>query len=377
MYEIPDPLVAVCAAFVVAQALTICALLGARPLDRVAHRWLLLALVAAGLTSMGDLLLHLHLDALRRWLDPLASASLLAVGPGLWLYTTALTSRPPAYQPGWRRAGPHLVPAASLFALLLVEAVAAAPPPAGAMRTQAELWSLLPVAGQMGAYLVAIVRRVLRLRSALREEYSDVSQRSLQWLVVVAGLFAGVVAVWVGTWWAPVGLSNLLSNLLIGAAVAVSGVFGLRQRNVFARLYPQAPEVEQPPAPYAKASLQDTQAQAIGGRLDAVIREDKPYLECDLTLAELAGRIQATPHQLSQYLSQHRRLSFYDYINGLRVDAVKATLERPQSHGRPILEIALECGFGSKSTFNAVFRRATGMTPGAYRGSARSAQATV
>ena len=60
-------------------------------------------------------------------------------------------------------------------------------------------------------------------------------------------------------------------------------------------------------------------------------------------------------------------MSFYDYVNGLRVEAVKATLARPQSNGRSVLDIALECGFGSKSTFNAAFRKATGMAPSAYR----------
>jgi AraC-like DNA-binding protein len=66
-------------------------------------------------------------------------------------------------------------------------------------------------------------------------------------------------------------------------------------------------------------------------------------------------------------LSTRLGLSFFDYINGLRVEAVKATLARPQSVGRPLLEIALECGFGSKSAFNEAFKRATGMSPSMYR----------
>ena len=53
----------------------------------------------------------------------------------------------------------------------------------------------------------------------------------------------------------------------------------------------------------------------------------------------------------------------------LRIDAVKATLARPQSARRSLLEIALECGFGSKSTFNAVFKKSTGLSPTAYRAS--------
>ena len=94
---------------------------------------------------------------------------------------------------------------------------------------------------------------------------------------------------------------------------------------------------------------------------------DKPFLENDLTLADLARRVDATPHQLSQLFSQHLQETFFDHINRHRVDAVKATLARPQAAGRPLLEIALECGFGSKSAFNDAFRRRTGMNPSEYR----------
>src|SRR5690349_14166207 len=120
--QIPDPLVAVCASFVVAQAATISVWLALRPADRAAHRWLLLALAAAGLTSAGDVALHLHAWSLARWLDPLAGAALLVLGPAMWLYTRALTAREPGAggRPG---AWPHFVPAAALLLLLMADAV--------------------------------------------------------------------------------------------------------------------------------------------------------------------------------------------------------------------------------------------------------------
>ena len=121
--------------------------------------------------------------------------------------------------------------------------------------------------------------------------------------------------------------------------------------------------------PYQKAALTPAQVLAIEAGLRQAMECDKRYLESDLTLAQLAQALAVSPHQLSQFLSQHLRLSFYDYVNGLRIDAVKATLARPQSARRSLLEIALECGFGSKSTFNAVFKKSTGLSPTAYRAS--------
>ena len=118
---------------------------------------------------------------------------------------------------------------------------------------------------------------------------------------------------------------------------------------------------------YARSALADDTAQALRTRLQHVMDSDQPFLENDLTLADLAQRVGATPHQLSQLFSQHLGETFFDFINRHRVDAVRLTLSRPQAAGRPLLEIALECGFGSKSTFNDTFRRLTGMSPGAYR----------
>ena len=134
-------------------------------------------------------------------------------------------------------------------------------------------------------------------------------------------------------------------------------------------LQPSPVPGEAPAAPYRKAVLTPAQVLAMEEGLRQAMECDKLYLESDLTLAQLAQALAVSPHRLSQFLSQYLGLSFYDYVNGLRIDAVKATLARPQSARRSLLEIALECGFGSKSTFNAVFKKSTGLSPTAYRAS--------
>ncbi|WP_164078261.1 helix-turn-helix domain-containing protein [Alteromonas facilis] len=55
--------------------------------------------------------------------------------------------------------------------------------------------------------------------------------------------------------------------------------------------------------------------------------------------------------------------NFNDYINGLRVNAVKAQLIANTDKRGAILDEALECGFNSKSAFNHAFKKFENMTP--------------
>jgi AraC-like DNA-binding protein len=394
-----DLAVAVLAAVVVGQATMSAVLLTPRRAGVPMHRWLLLFLLSVALVSAGDLVEHLRGQAALWWLLPFASAALLLVGPALWLYTLEVTRPAGAPRaPGWRRTL-HLVPAVLLAVLLALDAAGeraaeqAAAFDGAAHRSPGELVLLVPVALQLSAYLVAVIRRVRRTRQALKQGYSTLDGRTLAWMQATALLLGAVVLCWLWSWRFTLATSNLLTNGLSAVVLLVVGRAGVGQRNVFARLQrvpraeheaapaadaepagappaeADAPPADEPPTPkYARAALGAQTQQRLAAELQRVMALDKPYLENDLTLADLAQRIGATPHQLSQLLSQHLGETFFDFVNRHRVEAVKATLARPQSARRPLLEVALECGFGSKSTFNQAFRKATGMSPSEYRG---------
>jgi AraC-like DNA-binding protein len=71
------------------------------------------------------------------------------------------------------------------------------------------------------------------------------------------------------------------------------------------------------------------------------------------------------PNYISQALNQGLGQNFFEFVNGFRVAAAECCLADPPDK-RTILEVALACGFGSKSTFNAVFKRMTDRTPSQY-----------
>jgi AraC-like DNA-binding protein len=66
-------------------------------------------------------------------------------------------------------------------------------------------------------------------------------------------------------------------------------------------------------------------------------------------------------------LNAQLTLSFYDFVNGYRVREVQQRLVGPDGARYTYLALALEAGFASKSTFNAAFKKLTGVTPSDYR----------
>lgn len=378
------------------------------PVTSSAQIWLLLAVVSTVGPALGDLLRHLGVYGLREWLAPLTDASLLLIGPALWFYARTVTWHAGQPLPSWRSFRLHALPAAAVFMLLAGAAFVVDETQSVAMteRSVDEVLSLIPVALQLLVYVGLILRRVHTARTEVLHWQSDLTHRRLRWLTVAAWLVACVVVVWMISWAWSAAISDLVTNLLMAGWLALVGVFGVRQSNLFSVRQSESRGVNAAPTDsddlsgciereelgeeigrippndgrptdtegskqhsgrYAKAALSSQQAQMLADRLERAMHDDKLYLDHELSLPALAQAIGATPHQLSQVLSTHVEKSFYDYVNAWRVQAVQATLARPGSVGRPLLEIALECGFGSKSAFNDVFKRVTGMSPSAYR----------
>jgi len=116
---------------------------------------------------------------------------------------------------------------------------------------------------------------------------------------------------------------------------------------------------------YRKSRQSAQEASRILGKLDHAVLAGSLYREAGLTLPMLAAKVGAKPNVISQALNQTLGLSFFDYINGHRIDEAKRLLETGEDG--TILDIAYEVGFNSKSTFNAAFKKHTGQTPSLFR----------
>lgn len=226
------------------------------------------------------------------------------------------------------------------------------------------------------SYVAAALVRVHRYRRHLRERRSDADRLSLRWIDAMA---ACQVVIWcIAIVQAVVYLPILNYGLLFGAIagwICVVGWFSLGQPPV--AIEPEAePADDEAAAPAATSEPDDARHDAVQARLAVLMEGAAPlYLEPALTIGQVAKRSGYPEYLVSAVINRRFGGTFWDYINRLRVEAARACLADADDT-RSILDIAYACGFTSKSTFNAAFKRQLGGTPSAYR-KAQSLTATA
>lgn len=97
------------------------------------------------------------------------------------------------------------------------------------------------------------------------------------------------------------------------------------------------------------------------------IIESKRYLETDLSLDKIADEFKLSKTYLSKIINNDLGMGFNEYINSLRVEEAKNNLLNPEFSNYTLISIGLESVFNSKSVFNSVFKKHTGMTPSEFK----------
>ncbi|NQZ20756.1 MAG: AraC family transcriptional regulator [Colwellia sp.] len=115
----------------------------------------------------------------------------------------------------------------------------------------------------------------------------------------------------------------------------------------------------------AAGLLDSSTRESISTRVKQFMDEEHAYKDSQLNLLRLAQLIGVSTHHLSEALNQHQGKNFYQFINDYRVNYVREMLAQQQT--AKILDLAMTAGFSSKSTFNAVFKQTTGLSPTQYR----------
>jgi len=112
-----------------------------------------------------------------------------------------------------------------------------------------------------------------------------------------------------------------------------------------------------------KTPLAEADLQRLKTKLQILMEKEKPFLDPQLTLNDLAKQLGANTTTISYAINNGFGKNFNDYINEFRIEAVKNKLQSKEAENSNLLGIAFDCGFNSKATFNRAFKKFMGVAP--------------
>jgi AraC-like DNA-binding protein len=196
----------------------------------------------------------------------------------------------------------------------------------------------------------------------VREQFSEVESINLRWLQV---LTYGLGAIWILVIFFGI---EVLTFSAVVIFVFTIGIFGIRQAEIFHQGRVSSAEEEQKEK-YQKSGLTEEASNELHQELKRVMTQDAPYKNSDLSINDLAAKLDVHPNYLSQVINQREKKNFYDFVNTYRVEEFKRLIALRKNKQFTLLSLAYDCGFSSKTSFNRCFKKATGQTPSEYTAS--------
>ena len=326
--------------------------------DRYANRIFAALIACLSCLLIGPLI---KTNATQHQLNPAFFSSyalLMLIGPLLCGYINRVKHRKSIEVKEWG----HCIPAIIIFCLLGVGPW---------VEANNSLYSTLLAFIGPSIYSHLVVYLVLAIVKITKKDSNAHLQLSRNWLysyclILSAGLLAMVIVetnLLPRLNFNPTALTVYLSSVLAFYFVILAlAYFGLNQQIFqFAPAHPSRSSRK-----YANSSLRDDTAAHLYRKLQACMIEDQLFLDSQLSLQSLAKTIGTNPHHLSQIINQRLGKTYYDYINGLRIEFAITQLRQPRNHQQTITAIAFDSGYNNKASFYKAFKQITGTTPNEY-----------
>jgi len=298
------------------------------------------------------------------------------IAPALYFYTRSLTDEKFRFK---RLDLLHLIPFV-LFTLLMFsvfdfksaeEKLRLLTTPARILNPTVSYLLTLAYYGQLFIYVVLSLNLIRKYRLRIRQVYSSTEQINLSWLRYV--LF-GFIIIWIFD------ISMLLFKELYPepdkyynyiAAISRTYTFcyviifvfkGLKQPQLF-----QDIDETTEPAKYSSSTLTEELKSSYLDRLINYMNSEKPFLNPDISINQLAGELDISQRYLSQIINEKLNKNFFDLINSYRIEEAKKLMSENTGEDNTILTVLYDCGFNSKSSFNAAFKKHTRLTPSQFK----------
>ena len=117
---------------------------------------------------------------------------------------------------------------------------------------------------------------------------------------------------------------------------------------------------------YNKSAVAPEILAAYNEKLLNAMKQEKMFLDQELSLERLAAQLKIPRHHLTQLFNVYIKTNFYQYVNSYRINYACELMNNEDQH-KSLDEISFMSGFNSKTSFNKYFRQQMGCTPSEYR----------
>lgn len=215
-------------------------------------------------------------------------------------------------------------------------------------------------------YAFAAAFKIYRYKQQLKEFYSSLTLQGPHWLLLLTLGFAfnwlwSLIVHLLGQ---TVGINladsfGILDNYITFLLVNALFVYSLLYAHQLLETKDKPKEKE---VPVAAEISPDTIA-----RIRATMEEQQLYLKQNLNIEEFARQVGIHYREVSSVINKEFNTNFFEFVNEYRVNRAKQMLLDPQCAQMTILDILLESGFNSKSSFHRFFKRYAGMSAADFR----------
>ncbi len=367
-------------------------LLYLRRRNTLANRFLMTILVSRGLTLIHQFLVETNLLYQVPSLTGYVLLTELLLPPALYLYVRTMTQPFGFQQKLWVHFMPSLLIVLLVVPFFFLDFTAKKAIvdsnfiewPAGVLQFTFPL-AMVIWAAQFTFYLIMAFRLLFIHTRSISHFFSYREEISLSWLrnflLLNVVTWAFLAYFYVSFAQSNEHINPVMNWFLFFSVLLVFylGLKGLTQRRIYhvnpnlisagnpAERQQTEDEANNSSKKYKNSALTEDISQQIVNRLSMVMQDEKPYLNNDLTLPDLAKMVATSPNYLSQVINEQLQMNFFDYVNSHRIETAKRLILDPLPHTLTIHDIAMESAFNSKSAFYSAFKKQVGMTPAAFK----------
>ena len=215
----------------------------------------------------------------------------------------------------------------------------------------------------LAIYLIFSIALIRKYQAWLKENFSESSKITLNWLKIILVLLL-ILCV---QWFVEVILRDFYGNyyqynfsvIILGLLTMVLAVRAFLQDNLSHIQFSPTTNSDE----VLKPQIQQTILKAIKSRMET----SKDFLDPTLNLKTFAQNLGMPKRIVSEHLNHGLNQTFHDFVNKYRVEEVKKKILEDQAQKFTLEAIAYDCGFNSKATFNRTFKKYTGLTPSQFQ----------